>query len=123
MNTLFCYLYRDDDKEIHKELILDGEIEQSELISYLDDGEYFIPCQVGLPVLYGDFNSFIPTDHIWHEFLCIKSTDEFADDYDAQELLEAFKKASVEGWSIQNANSLDRYNEVSDINNFDNQDN
>lgn len=69
MNTQIGYLYRDADnyKQYHEE-VLEGEItpEQKRMIAdCLDDGEYFIPHQVGLPEVR--FDTVTESDHPWFE--------------------------------------------------------
>lgn len=69
MNTRIGYLYRDADnyKQYHEE-VLEGEItpEQVQAIAAcLDEGENFIPHQVGLPEVR--FDTVTESDHPWFE--------------------------------------------------------
>lgn len=73
-NTRFSYMYRDaSNYKTGAELVLAGEVKPAdrELIAErLDQGEWFIPSQVGLRDLQRDFNvegALYEDDHVWHE--------------------------------------------------------
>ena len=72
MNTELCYLYRDaSNYKQHCEVVLAGEITESEARSALWEEVYFIPSAVGLPNLQHLFQEQgfqFPTDddHPWH---------------------------------------------------------
>ena len=73
MNTRVEYLYRDaDNYKQFASVVLSGEItpeERARIATALDNGEYFIPSQVGLEDLQTRM-PFFPnpdSDHVWHE--------------------------------------------------------
>lgn len=70
-DTLFHYQYRDaDNYKAQNFVVLAGAVtqEQEDIIkSCLNDGEYFIPRQIGLPERR--FDTWDPlSDHCWFEF-------------------------------------------------------
>lgn len=73
MNTRVEYLYRDADN--YKQfawVVLGGEItpeERAHITAALNDGEFFIPSQVGLEDLQPHMPLFPnpESDHVWHE--------------------------------------------------------
>ena len=69
MNTNFGFLYRDGcNYKKWNEVILSGCLtsnQKSDIISTLNDGEYFIPEQIGLPV--ERFGAITEDDHCWCE--------------------------------------------------------
>lgn len=71
MNTRISYLYRDaDNYKMHHEEVLRGEITPQQLMTIvccLNEKEYFIPHQVGLPEIR--FEQVTESDHPWFE-LC-----------------------------------------------------
>ena len=99
-NTKINYLYRDacNYKSANSEII-EGRISQNqinEIIACLEDGCYFIPCQIGFSeIRCGSDN--IEDDHCWFE---LSSDDfEYVDeeptlDMDIDELIEEFKDAA-----------------------------
>lgn len=81
-NTAFEYLYRDaSNYKQGRRVIFAGEAIQ-ELVDRiqgaLDDGEFFIPSQVGLEDLQRSFpgGKVYEDDHVWHELIGIASTSE-----------------------------------------------
>lgn len=68
-NTHISYLYRDAcNYKVHNEAIIRGELSAQQIdviMGCLNDGEYFIPSQVGLPE--ERFGSFTEDDHYWFE--------------------------------------------------------
>ncbi len=72
-NTLFSYLYRDgSNSKVYKDIILKGKFRKNELIQIrqkLQDGMYFIPYQVGLPMpqFEAEWDLLEETDHPWVE--------------------------------------------------------
>lgn len=77
MNTKIDYLYRDGsnykirNQQTVEGTLSDGQIE--EIMASCDDGNYFVPRQVGLPEeRFGDITD---DDHGWFELLEISTTD------------------------------------------------
>jgi hypothetical protein len=79
-NTRIDYLYRDrSNYKQHASVVLAGELsarEVDDIGATLRDGELFIPAQVGLPELQDRFPAWTDDDHVWHELIEIRSTDE-----------------------------------------------
>lgn len=73
MNTQISYLYRDaSNYKQHNKVTLAGEITDAEkrlILGKLEEGEYFIPSQVGLDDLQPRMIGFpdAQDDHVWHE--------------------------------------------------------
>ena len=75
MNTAFTYMYRDADnyKELER-IVLVGELSKSDrevIMASRDDGQFFIPSQVGLTDLQERLASYgsgelTDSDHVWH---------------------------------------------------------
>lgn len=70
MNTKIHYLYRDaDNYKMPNRCVISGEMTEAQIaqiMDCLDEGEYFIPCQVGLPE--ERFEKTDPqADHCWFE--------------------------------------------------------
>ncbi|MCP1674560.1 hypothetical protein J2T57_001662 [Natronocella acetinitrilica] len=129
----FSYLYRDASNYKNAGEVLlraqgDADVEAIEerLRKTLDDGEYFIASQVGVPEVFlwsaeadydPDDEETFPDDlgpgkyvvsdddHSWHEFSCLEAIDAEAvspDDRKAAreigEFLAAFERAAKRGW-------------------------
>ena len=83
MLTIFEYCYRDAGNfKAFGTTLLDGAVSsrlETQIRSALQDGEFFIAEQVGMPPLYDQLyqwsNGPIATDHCWHEFIGFKETD------------------------------------------------
>ncbi len=99
MNTLINYLYRDaDNYKVYNHCVIEGEISSeqvAEIMDSLEDGEYFIPNQVGLPEKR--FDVIDPkADHCYFE-LCdddFELTEALAEiDLTVDQLVENFRKA------------------------------
>lgn len=99
MNTRISYLYRDaDNYKMHHEEVLRGEITPQQLMTIvccLNEKEYFIPHQVGLPEIR--FEQVTESDHPWFE-LCpeqdFSSTDaEPTIEMTVDELVKRFQTA------------------------------
>lgn len=97
-NTHVSYLYRDAcNYKVHNEAIIRGELSAQQIdviMDCLNNGEYFIPSQVGLPEKR--FGSFTEDDHCWFEltrdgFSPVK--EDATVDISADELVKQFKKA------------------------------
>lgn len=74
MNTRLSYLYRDaSNYKTSQTVVLAGEASEADrtlIDSRLDQGEWFIPSEVGLRDLQRDFQSggnLYEDDHVWHE--------------------------------------------------------
>lgn len=100
VNTKIKYLYRDaSNYKAYNEVIIKGKIspEQiNQIMECLDDGEYFIPCQIGFPeIRVGKVDPEV--DHCWFElekssFKC--TSEQETVEITADELVQAFKKAT-----------------------------
>ena len=112
MNTKINYMYRDGSNYKQLEtVVFEGEItdnEKTQIKEALEEGQYFIPSQVGLEDLQermGDRGAAFPTedDHVWHE-LNIEDIslgdDEPTETFDIHELVKEFKSIT---WDIQKA--------------------
>ena len=103
MNTKISYQYRDGcNYKMANECIVQGAItpeQQKQIQSCLDDDEYFIPRQVGLPERR--FEKFDPeVDHIWFELSedgFELTEDEPTCDQTAEALVECFLR-SKDNW-------------------------
>lgn len=114
-NTRITYLYRDaDNYKMPNEVVIIGTFtdeEIDEIMSICDQGEYFIPRQVGLPE--ERFEKLDPqSDHCWFEL----SRDDFetTDDYcsepiAAEEVLAAFRRVRDTGWDDLDTSWMDGY--------------
>lgn len=97
MSTCFGYLYRDaSNYKVWNEEILGGFLtkeQKQDIISTLEDGEFFIPEQVGLPVNRGD--EYTEDDHCFCELTIedIEDTGKMPTiEMTAEELYENFMK-------------------------------
>lgn len=109
MNTKFEYLYRDaSNYKTVNEFILEGtftEEDEEKIIACLFDGDYFIPCQLGLPE--ERFEEWTEDDHCWFEYLSMSETrmqPDLTEDgkiMTVGDLVAAFEKANKEGWNDQ----------------------
>jgi hypothetical protein len=101
---VFEYLYRDaDNYKASGSVWLTGSLtyaERDELVGCLEDGEFFIAEQVGLPPLYeGLFQHGGPNecDHAWHQFIGFRDASEIPQDVriwcGASVLLNEFRAA------------------------------
>ena len=104
-NTRISYQYRDGSNyKQFQELVLFGTLtvkQQTLIINKLEEGEYFIPSQVGLPDLQDRMISFPNSDdHVWHELHSFEDvTKEQTHPMTAKELLNMFK--AVKEWSVE----------------------
>lgn len=94
MNTRFEYMYRDaSNYKQTLNLVFEGELTDAEreaFFAHLDDGEYFIAEQVGLPNLREDWESHYEDDHIWHEFVEWEPTEAPATSEDVHSFVARF---------------------------------
>ena len=105
MNTRIEYLYRDASnyKQRH-DVVLDGEIAESDIRHCLWEGEYFIPSLVGLPDLqekFGRQGFAVPTedDHPWHEIESVHRTASAKTvNVPAKRFLQWLRKCREVGW-------------------------
>ena len=70
MNTKITYLYRDaDNYRVHNECVIEGEFTEQQIDKIMeccDEGEYFIPQQVGMPERkFDEYDT--EADHCWFE--------------------------------------------------------
>lgn len=97
MNTLIEYMYRDGSNyKMWNKAIVSGiltEEQSQDIFSSCDDGEYFVPRQVGLPEeRFDDVNN---DDHCWFELQSIEDTEQEATvEIAASELHQKFMAAS-----------------------------
>lgn len=98
-NTKIAYLYRDaSNYKTYNEVIINGGLEEKDILQFLKDGEFFIPSEVGLKDLQP--GTFSVDDHIWHEIEYIVPTDEEPTiNISADILYEKFKKAHQNKWN------------------------
>nr|UWH97531.1 MAG: hypothetical protein [Bacteriophage sp.] len=98
MNTRITYLYRDASNwKKYNEVVVSGTFtadQISEIVGCLNDGEYFIPKQVGFPEIR--FEKITEDDHCWFElcendFEVVEAEPTIA--MTAGEVLEKFKAA------------------------------
>lgn len=77
MNTRISYLYRDaSNYKKYNEVVVEGVFTEDQIrtiISCLNDGEYFIPRQIGFPEVR--FGKITEDDHCWFE-LCEEDFEE-----------------------------------------------
>lgn len=97
MNTLIEYLYRDaSNYKQFNSAVVSGELTEAqihEIMGCLEDGEYFIPSQVGLPEK--KFDTITEDDHPWFELYehgFSKTSGEATVKVTAQELYQKFLK-------------------------------
>lgn len=96
MNTKINYLYRDaDNYKVHNVCVVEGTLTKQQIKGIIDccnDGEYFIPRQIGLPEKR--FDSYDPAvDHCWFEIdeSCFEQTASPSNiAMTAQQLMEQF---------------------------------
>ena len=105
MNTLISYIYRDGNNYKQGfELIVPGKMDKDFILDCCDEGEYFIPGQVGLPELQGQMINFpSDADHVWHELEEIVFTDDQPTlDITAEQLQQNFEEAK-DNWQVESA--------------------
>jgi len=113
INYYLPYMYRDGDN--YKEWGTIGLTEKLTdeqamlIVDTLDQGEYFIPDQVGVDAMAYSRGG-TDADHPWHEFVALTALDtqgvvyeNYPGDYNSgpftpDELVSAFQKAKAEGW-------------------------
>jgi len=87
------------------EVVVQGYFRWRDILKYLDEGEYFIPQDVGLDPVNswaGDFDEEL--DHPWHELVDVGTTqDKPTISMTGAELLAAFKTAHESGWPTQHS--------------------
>ena len=103
-NTKIEYLYRDaDNYKKWNEVVIAGKVTEAQkrvILNSLESEEFFIPEQLGLPIIRPD-DKLTAADHPFCE-LDVNSfsmTDEAPTvAMSANELTEAFRKAGKDGW-------------------------
>lgn len=109
MNICINYIYRDGSnyKRCGEAVVanpsgLKTEAVDACITDHLDDGEYFIAHQVGLPEVFHWLNGeyeVTDDDHPWHEFCGVEETDSpVTHDMTIDDLLKKFEAANREGW-------------------------
>lgn len=114
-NTRITYLYRDaDNYKTLNEVVIQGTFtdeEIDEIMGVCDQGEYFIPRQVGLPE--ERFEKLDPqSDHCWFELSRdgFETTDDYCSEpIAAEEVLAAFRRIRDTGWDDQDTGWMDGY--------------
>jgi len=107
MNTSLSYMYRDaSNYKASLDVVLEGTLtdQQKDAIkAKLEDGENFIPSQVGLEDLQPRLTSFpSEDDHVWHELVGIEETEEEpTETMDAEEFHKNI--TAVAEWDIETA--------------------
>lgn len=112
MNTKIAYQYRDaDNYKQYEEVVIPGEISEQDkalILSKCNEGQYFIPSQVGLNDLQERMCSPIgDSDHVWHELeeedITLTEDDPTPNHpFDnINELVERFK--ALKGWDLISA--------------------
>ena len=95
MNTKIEFTYRDaSNYKVHNEDIVAGVLtdEQKAIImDCLDEGQYFIPSQVGLKARA--FDDVTEDDHPWFELDGFEEAEEEASTMTAEGLVKAFQEA------------------------------
>ena len=114
-NTRITYLYRDaDNYKTLNEVVVQGTFtddEIDEIMGICDQGEYFIPRQVGLPE--ERFEKLDPqSDHCWFEIAredFEETSDPWTEPVTAREILAAFRRIRDTGWDDQDTGWMDGY--------------
>lgn len=112
-NTELNYLYRDGDNyKKWGSVVFSGtpdnlEAFEDEFKACLDDSDYFVASQVGVPEVFlytaGGFALSKNADHCFHEFDSFELTDKEPTDKEDRsivEFFEAVKAASEQGWKV-----------------------
>lgn len=107
-NTRIEYLYRDaDNYKCHNAVVIPGTMSREQIVrlmACLDEGEYFIPEQVGLPA--NDMQSLgysydEQSDHPWFQLYAsgiVPTAQAPTEDVDPEALVVRFEKAAKDGW-------------------------
>jgi hypothetical protein len=127
-NTRIAYHYTDaDGYSTSTSVVLEGELSDAEIdsiVNSLDDGEFFIPSQVGLIDLqaylqthdvvdnHTDIGHYDPfgengSDHVWHTIdreSFERTTDDPTVGVTTKQLIASFK-ASADNWGVEKAQS------------------
>lgn len=106
-NMAISYLYRDKASYKNKSrIILTGTPKDLgkfivQLRKYLDDKDWFVAAQIGVPSVFFDTRG--KDDHGWHELSCIEETTEQpTDSRTPAEFLKAVVRAAKSGWKPEN---------------------
>jgi len=108
-NARFEYLYRDaSNYKAWGSVVFAGEPTDDlvrRLLRALETSEFFIAHQVRIPELFSGLHSWPleQDDHCWHEFSCIESTNESANDRyrrTIEEFIVEVEQQSALGWQI-----------------------
>jgi hypothetical protein len=102
MNTIINYMYRDGSNyKQFASFVVEGKLDIDVLFDCCDDGEYFIPYQVGLPELQEQAIGFPnEDDHVWHTLEEIEFTnDQTTLAITAEQLQKNFEEAKGK-WNV-----------------------
>jgi hypothetical protein len=108
LNTLIEYMYRDaDNYKVFREEVLEGlltEVQIEKIKSTLEEGDSFVPQQVGLQPLQEELQKYDSknwgVDHPWHDLLEIKQTErESSILTTAEGFYELWTEAVKKGWN------------------------
>lgn len=105
-NTVIRVMYRDaDNYKMHKSTVLGGRITPEQVKIVLDNregGEFFIPGQVGMTDLQGEFSHGAGwdgnSDHPWHTIQEIEYTNAAAGDLTVDTLVASWPR-SPDDWN------------------------
>lgn len=100
-NTRFSYLYRDaSNYKQANAVVVRGAFQGSDeeaIVASLNDEEYFIPRQIGLPE--ERFDNLSEHDHCWFEYVELCLTDAKPTiDLSIAQLVERFRAVGSSGW-------------------------
>jgi hypothetical protein len=106
-HTLIEYMYRDASNYKQTNVVLlDGRLTEAQIekiLASLDDKQFFIPGQVGLQDLQGEFEHGAgwheQDDHVWHELQTIEYRDGRPNGLKAEDVATAWP-TSAEGWNV-----------------------
>ena len=106
VNTVIEYMYRDAyNYKQHGDVVVAGHDDDliGRLVASLDEGENFLPEEVGLPNLRdgGWDTHHDDADHVWHEYVDAERTGRApTDPRPLAELVAVFEAAAAAGWPM-----------------------
>jgi len=108
MNTEIVYQYRDASNYKaypESDVIVEGELNWSDVKPALHAGEFFIPHDLDLPELQSQLENYPNSDdHIWHQLVDLESTDARpTTDITADEIRQRLETITETGWSESEA--------------------
>ena len=126
-NTRIDYLYRDaDNYKMPNSVVVKGLLSEDQkkiIMSNLQDGEFFIPSQVGLPETRVDEYWDMESDHVFfelYEYSFAETDEEPTVAVTADELVKNFEAVREDGWNVTEAerNAMNHY-EIKDFSSLD----